>query len=354
MSTSPVWPQPPADDPLGESLWKRTRRDFWSATGSGQAGLGLLVIGAITAAVATWLAQKHNLDGLATAEWAVGLGIGLPLMFCLGILFAVSQRAARLQRDEARAEALRQRQGREASLALDLEDGLFLGEMNNEAVIQAKLKVRNTGTNSAPVHDWRAVLRIGDQLRPLRHIAGETTIRGSLTIPLLDRIGPLRPGLTVGYLQFVATGMRKTELEEIVGGDGPLALTVTAYGPVQRWEGEFDFRAPYAQRITTVDAVSPVERLRSFSRDGRRLQGEVPKSATPAEFARIEPRVDQLAARVRQHLFEHYPERIGEFNAVPAYDIASLASGRAAGEQRSVVAYLADLVALVDRVIQAA
>jgi len=309
VSQLPLWPQPPDDDPLGEPERRRIRRDFWEAIGSGQAGLALLVIGVLSAVAATWVAQEHHLDVLATAEWAVGLGLGIPLVLCIIVFFRIAFRVPRRQRDEARAAYVLQREAAEANLVIDLKDGVALGEVESEAVLQPKVRIRNTGTNPAPIHDWRAVLSVGDERHSLRHNVGPPLIGGSYELPLLDRLGPFSPGLTSGYLQFVVPGVSQGALHEVLdAAETPMMLTVEAYGPVQRWEGEFDFRADYARPRKKVDAQPPHERLRVLSREGHQLLGEVPQQPTPARLARLEPRIDQWADRVREFLFAQRPE----------------------------------------------
>ena len=239
MPQLPTWPQPPPDDPFGEREGPRIRRDFWEAIGSGQAGLVLLAIGVLAAAVATWIAHENNLDALATTEWAVGLGLGIPLALCTIVFFRITFRAPRRQRDEARAAYVRQREAAEANLILDLKDGVVFNEVDRGALLQPKLRVRNTGIHSAPIHNWRAVLRIGDQLHELDHAVGNEPLRGSHQVPFLDRIGPLRPGLTAGHLHFVVPGISQHDLNSVLTATSdPVVLVITAYGPVQRWESE--------------------------------------------------------------------------------------------------------------------
>jgi hypothetical protein len=319
----------------------------------------LLVLGVVAAAGAAWIAQANRLDVLATAEWAVGLGIGIPVIISLVLLYAVLQRTALFQRDEARAEALRQRQAREASLVIDLEEGFGVGETaypdgRTAVILQPHVKVRNVGTTAAPVHDWRAVLTVGEQRHALDHLTVRGPLEGvsSSLLPFLDRVGPLRPGLTVGYVQFLARNVSKAEFDSArADSDKPLSLAVTAYGAVQRWEGIYDFRAPYAQISMDVDPQSAAERLRSFSREAHRLQREMPERGTPAQVASFEPRVDQLVARVRDHVFVTYPERGSEFDAISAYTPATL-SAAPTGDGRGADAYLADVLDLLDRIIR--
>jgi hypothetical protein len=94
---------------LDESEGERVRHDFWEVVGSGQVGLVLLVVGVLGAAAATWMAQANDLDKLATAEWAVGIGLGMPFAICGVILFGVWRRTLRQQREDARTEARKAR-----------------------------------------------------------------------------------------------------------------------------------------------------------------------------------------------------------------------------------------------------
>ena len=75
--------------------------------GSGQFGLLLLVVGVLAAAAATFLSRTGNLDALATAEWAVGAGVGVPAVILFALIRPVRWRALRSQRNEARAEVRR-------------------------------------------------------------------------------------------------------------------------------------------------------------------------------------------------------------------------------------------------------
>lgn len=91
------------EDVLHESERDRVRRDFWDAVGSGQCGLVLLVVGVAAAVAAALVAQAHNLRPLATSAWALGVGLGVPAIFLLCLLFAIWCRAMRGQRGDALA-----------------------------------------------------------------------------------------------------------------------------------------------------------------------------------------------------------------------------------------------------------
>jgi hypothetical protein len=354
-----LWPQPPSDDPLGEAEWPRIRRDFWEVIGSGQAGLVLLVVGVLVAAAATWIAQDNHLDVLATAEWAVGLGLGIPFLFAVMVFFRVAFRVPKAQRDAARVAYQIQREAAEANLVIDLVDGVVVGRWNDAmALVQVQAVIRNTGTTVAPIRDWQGTLIVGDVPHVLRHTVGARRLRsgdedaGAEPLPRLDRVGPLPPGLIAGVVQFVIPEMSMETFLEVRKTDAPMSLTVEAYGPVQRWVGVFDFRADYAQITKQVDAQPPLQRLRTLSQEGHRLREELPKPATPTQMARLEPRIDDWAARVREFLTLQRPEFLGQLDVVPTYIPASL-DPREPLLGSDVGTYLHGVLAVVDGAITA-
>jgi hypothetical protein len=348
-----IWPLHQPDDLLGESEGPRIRREFWDAVGSGQAGLALLVIGVLAAAVAAWIAQANELDATATVEWAVGLGLGIPLVMCITVFFRIAFRVPRRQRDEARAAYVRQREAAEANLILDLADGVGVNEIQRGALLQPKLRVRNTGIHDAPVHNWRAVLRLGDQLHELDHLIGQEPLHQSHQVPFLDRIGPLRPGLTAGHLHFVVPGVRQYDLNSVLTGTSdPVVLTITAYGPVQRWEGELDLRAKHEESHRSVAGNLPAEQMRKLSRKGHELALEIPAAPTPAQLARFEPRIDRWAAELRELIFAEHPEFLGELDRLPFYRPASVADMPIVGDPGAADVYLNGLLAILDRAIR--
>ncbi len=71
--------------------------------GSGPMGALLLVIAVLAAAAAGLIAREHHLKAPATAGWAVGMGLGVPLAIGLLILLVVRWRTPATQRDEVRA-----------------------------------------------------------------------------------------------------------------------------------------------------------------------------------------------------------------------------------------------------------
>jgi hypothetical protein len=104
----PISRSPRPVDLFGESERNRAKRDFWTFAGSGMAGVALLVLGVVAAAIAGFIAQKHHLNALPTAGWAVLGGLGVPVVvFYLPTLAYFWRRTLKLQLDEARGEVRR-------------------------------------------------------------------------------------------------------------------------------------------------------------------------------------------------------------------------------------------------------
>jgi hypothetical protein len=78
-------------------------------------GVLLLVVGVLGAAVAGAVAHEDHLKAVATAAWAVGIGLGLPFAIGLIALLVVRWRTPTSQRDEARERAT-EAEEREAAL----------------------------------------------------------------------------------------------------------------------------------------------------------------------------------------------------------------------------------------------
>jgi hypothetical protein len=197
ISGLPRWHKSPAapDEPTVEGEWQRTRRDFWRVIGSAQWGLFLLVAGVIAAAGATWIAQADHLDKLATAEWAICMGIGLPFLAFLGVLVVVWQRALRMQRDEARTELRRL----ERSLAANEDDEMWQerAEAQLAAAIRSGNVLRRWPSDSSPLlRQW------GRRTRTLVHeIAGDleaTRLTGTNLLRWLARLDDLAGSVTTG------------------------------------------------------------------------------------------------------------------------------------------------------------
>jgi hypothetical protein len=108
-------------DPLTESAWPRTQRDFAAAITSARLALFLIAVGVVAAALVGYIAQDNHLHPVATALWTVCIGIGTPGMVCAVVFLYAWERAPRRQRDEARAELARQRP---ATLAVEFSQWL--------------------------------------------------------------------------------------------------------------------------------------------------------------------------------------------------------------------------------------
>ena len=136
------------------------------------------------------------------------------------------------------------------------------------------------------------------------------------------------------------------------GTSDPVVLTITAYGPVQRWEGELDLRTKHEEFHTTAAADTPAEQMRNLSRRGHELALEVPAESTPAQLARFEPRIDQWAAELRELLLVEHPEFLGALDGLPPYHRASLAGIPIVGDPGGADVFLNSLLAILDGAIR--
>lgn len=90
-------------------------------------------------------------------------------------------------------------------------------DQNHNAIVQVWLAVDNTGEPSV-LRDWKITLKIGNLLREGRNSVGQAPLKGSLTIPFLDREFQ-RPVGTVadmqGYITFGLPGINGKDFADL-------------------------------------------------------------------------------------------------------------------------------------------
>ena len=211
-----------------------------------------------SAAAATGVAQSDHLDVLATVEWAVGLGLIVPLVICIIAFFWIAFRVPKSQRDEARTASSVSGEMAEANLVIDLRDGIVIGSEGESAASASK------GANSEHRHKHRACACTARDSH-VRRAAVCAHARGRAPAPEmsydLPLLGPYRAVSTWPHGRILA-------VHRSAGDPGRVSANVEigsagfasggGYRPVQRWEGGFNWRADYAQQRVVVDAMAPV------------------------------------------------------------------------------------------------
>lgn len=166
---------------------------------------------------------------------------------------------------------------RDAWPRLDLQiDGVMIGERDDEAALQPTVNVGNASSGEVAVYSWQATLEVAGLTHVLRQVVGQDRLMGSVNLPFLHRMGPLKPGQTHGLLQFAVPGLRQAPI--LAALDSPsasLKLRLDVRGKGRRkWHVEADLRALAAQKRASVPAsvdapASPRPPLFEASRDSQ-------------------------------------------------------------------------------------
>jgi hypothetical protein len=224
---------------------------------------------------------------------------------------------------------LRQRASR-SRLDLHIE-GVLIGEADFETLLQLTVRANNTGTGEAVVHGWTARLALSGRTHDLRQVLGQDRLHGSVDLPFLDRIGPLRPGQTAGLLQFAVPALRQSAiLEALDSWAEPIKLLLELKGGGRRsWRTEADLQALATQKRASAPSRTAQEVGAELAADlpqgiARRRGGEggaVSHVALADIFANLYGSFRELREKVE-------PEQVSPFktmlNALNAFTGAAL------------------------------